>query len=46
MTPDRQIGVITIDGVARRFDGDRPGSCLDKRPEDLRAAGQAFDLPR
>ena len=46
LTPDRQVGAISIDGVAQRVGGDRPGSCLDKTLEDLRAAGQAFDLPR
>jgi hypothetical protein len=44
MTLDRQVGVISIDGVAERVDGDRPGTCLDKTIDDLRAAGQAFDL--
>ncbi len=46
MTPDRQVGVISIDGVAERIGGDRPGTCSDKTLDDLRAAGQAFDLPR
>jgi hypothetical protein len=46
MTPDRQAGAITIDGVAERVDGERPGSCMGKTLSDLRAAGQAFDLPR
>lgn len=46
LTPDRQIGAITVDGVAERLGGDRPGSCSDKTLADLRAAGQAFDLPR
>jgi hypothetical protein len=46
LTPDRQVGAISIDGVAERVGGDRPGSCLDKTLDDLRAAGQAFDLPR
>lgn len=46
ITPDRQAGVITIDGTARRIGGDRSGTCLDKTLADLRASGQAFDLPR
>lgn len=46
LTPDQQVGVITVDGVAERIDGDRPGSCHDKTLDELRAAGQAFDLAR
>ncbi len=46
LTPDRQAGAITISGTAQRIEGDRPGTCLDKTLEDLRASGQAFDLPR
>jgi hypothetical protein len=45
MTQERQVGVITLDGVAERIDGDRPGSCQGKTLDELRAAGQAFDLP-
>lgn len=45
LTPDRQAGMITIDGSAQRIGGERAGSCLDKTLMDLRAAGQAFDLP-
>jgi hypothetical protein len=45
-TPDRQVGVISIDGVAERIGGDRPGSCLDKTLDELRAAGRAYDLSR
>ncbi|PZR00575.1 MAG: hypothetical protein DI533_08500 [Cereibacter sphaeroides] len=45
LSPDRQIGVITLNGVADRVGGDRPGSCLDKTLDELRASGQAFDLP-
>ena len=45
LTPDRQAGVITIDGVAQRIGGDRPGSCLDRTLDELRSARQAFDLP-
>jgi hypothetical protein len=46
LTPDRQVGMITIDGVAQRIGGDRPGSCLGKTLDELRSAQQAFDLPR
>jgi hypothetical protein len=46
LTPDRQVGVITIDSTALRIGGDRPGTCLDKTLDELRASGQAFDLPR
>jgi|GEM_PF-634675 len=45
ITPDRQAGTITVGGVARRVGGDRSGSCFEKSLEDLRKAGQAFDLP-
>ena len=46
LTPDRQAGAITIDGVAERIGGERSGSCVDKTLDDLRSSGQAFDLPR
>lgn len=45
LTPDRQAAMITIDGVAQRIGGDRPGSCLDRTLDELRSARQAFDLP-
>lgn len=45
LTPDRQAGAITVDGVAHRVGGDRSGSCQDKTLDDLRASKQAFDLP-
>ncbi len=45
LTLDRQVGAITVNAVAERIGGDRPGTCLDKTLDDLRAAGQAFDLP-
>ena len=45
LTPDRQAGIITIDGVAERVGGERPGSCMDKTLSELRSSGQAFDLP-
>ncbi|MTH77023.1 hypothetical protein [Paracoccus aestuariivivens] len=46
MTPDRQVGVIRLSGVAEHLDGDRAGTCRDKTLEELRAAGQAFDIKR
>ncbi len=46
MTPDRQAGFISITGGAKRVGGDRSGNCLDKTLDELRSAGQAFDLPR
>jgi len=45
MTHERQVGVISLDGVAQRVDGERPGTCQGKTLEELRGAGQAFDLP-
>jgi hypothetical protein len=45
MTHESQIGVITLNGVAERVDGERPGSCQGKTLDELRAGGQAFDLP-
>ncbi len=45
MTHEQQVGVISLDGVAERIDGERPGSCQGKTLDELRAAGQAFDLP-
>jgi hypothetical protein len=46
MTPDRQAGSISIDGIAKTAGGNRSGNCLDKTLDQLRSAGQAFDLPR
>lgn len=46
LTPDRQAGMITIDGVARRVGGEQSGSCADKTLDDLRASGQAYDLSK
>jgi hypothetical protein len=46
MTPDRQVGVITTTGEARRLGGDRSGSCQDMTLADLRAAGRTIDAPR
>lgn len=46
LTPDRQAGMITIDGVARRVGGDQSGTCSDKTLDDLRSSGQAYDLAK
>ncbi|WP_424928124.1 hypothetical protein [Amaricoccus tamworthensis] len=46
MTPDSQVGTITVNGVARRVDGQRSGSCSGKTLADLRAEKRAFDLLR
>jgi len=46
LTPDRQAGMITIDGVGRRVGGEQTGSCADKTIDDLRSSGQAYDLPK
>jgi hypothetical protein len=46
LTPDKQAGTITIDGTAQTVGGDRSGNCKDRTIEDLRAAGQAFDVPQ
>ncbi len=45
MTQEQQVGVITLNGVAERIDGERPGSCQGKTLDELRTEGQAFDLP-
>lgn len=47
MTPDKlAAGMITVSGVAQKVGGDPSGTCGDKTLEELRSAGQAFDLPR
>lgn len=46
LTPDRQAGTVTIDGVARRVGGEQSGSCAGKKLDDLRTSGQAYDLPK
>jgi hypothetical protein len=46
MTPDRLAGSITVQGQAERISGDEGGNCVGKTTEELRASGQAFDLPR
>ena len=44
ITPDRLAGMITIDGIAQRVGGEQSGTCLNKTLEELRSAGQAYDL--
>lgn len=46
MTLDRQIGAITIDGVAERLGDDQTGSCGGKTLVELREVGRAYDLPK
>lgn len=46
LTPDRQAGMITIDGVGRRIGGDQSGTCADRTLDELRSSGQAYDLPK
>lgn len=44
ITPDNQAGTITIRGKAEPVGGDWSGSCAGKTLEQLRLAGQAYDL--
>lgn len=44
VSPDRQAGLVTIDGPAQPVGGDGSGSCTGKTIKQLRDAGQAFDL--
>ena len=46
LTPDRQAGMITIDGVGRRVGGDQSGTCSNKTLDDLRSSGQAYDVAK
>ena len=46
LSQDRQAGIITIDGVARRVGGEHSGTCSNKTLDDLRSSGQAYDLPK
>lgn len=46
LTPDRQAGMITIDGVGRRVGGEQSGTCSNKTLDDLRSSGQAHDLAK
>lgn len=44
MTPDRQAGTISIDGTAKRILDEVAGTCSGKTLEQLRSAGQAYDM--
>jgi hypothetical protein len=44
ISPDRQAGTVTIHGPAEPVGGDWSGSCAGKTIQQLRDAGQAFDL--
>ena len=44
ISPDRLAGTITIRGPAKPVSGDGAGSCTGKTIQQLREAGQAFDL--
>ena len=44
ITPDNQAGTITIRGKAEPVGGEWAGSCAGKTLEQLRSAGQAYDL--
>jgi hypothetical protein len=46
MSPDNQAGTITITGKATPVGGEWSGSCSGKTLEQLRTAGQAYDLQR
>src|SRR5688572_24807650 len=46
LTPDRQAGMITIDGVGNRVGGEQSGTCSNKTLDDLRLSRQAYDLPK
>jgi hypothetical protein len=45
LTPDNRAGTITIRGKAEPVGGDWSGSCVGKTLEELRSAGQTYDLP-
>lgn len=45
ITPDNRAGTITIRGKAEPVGGDWSGSCAGKTLEQLRSAGQAYELP-
>ncbi|WP_244621589.1 hypothetical protein [Neomesorhizobium albiziae] len=46
MSPDNRAGTITITGKATPVGGEWSGSCSGKTLEQLRTAGQAYDLHR
>jgi len=44
ITPERQVGTITVNGKAERLGGEGSGSCAGKTLEQLRSSGQAYYL--
>lgn len=44
ISPDNLAGTITLHGPAEPVGGEWAGSCAGKTLQQLRAAGQAFDL--
>lgn len=44
ISPDRQAGFVTVNGPAQPVGGDGSGSCAGKTLQQLKDAGQAFDL--
>ena len=44
ISPDNLAGTITIEGKAKSVTGGGSGNCAGKTLEQLRAAGQAYDL--
>jgi hypothetical protein len=44
ISPDNLAGTITLRGPAKPVGGEGAGSCAGKTLDQLRAAGQAFDL--
>lgn len=44
MTPDRQAGTISIDGTAKRILDEVAGTCSGKTLDQLRSAGQVYDM--
>lgn len=46
LASDRIAGTISLDGHAVAVGGEGGGSCVGKTLEELRASGQAHDLPQ
>jgi len=46
ISPDNLAGTITLHGTAEPIGGEWAGSCAGKTLQQLRDAGQAFDLRR
>jgi hypothetical protein len=45
LSPDRQGATITVGGKAERVVAGQTGTCAGKTLEQLRSAGQTYDLP-